>query len=170
MVSYNFVRNEFNNCVYSRKLLDGSYIYLLLYVDDMLITAKSKTDIDAFKVVLSSEFEMKDLGVTKKILGMEIWRDRNAGLLYVSQKKYIEKLLQSFQMENSKLVSTPLAAHFKLDASTLPSTDEEKDDMNKVPYLSVVGSLMYAMVCTRPDLAHDVSVFSKFIGNPRKDH
>jgi len=133
MVSYNFVRNEFNNCVYSRKLLDGSYIYLLLYVDDMLITAKSKTDIDAFKVVLSSEFEMKDLGATKKILGMELWRDRNAGLLYVSQKKYIEKLLQSFQMENSKPISTPLAAHFKLDASSLPSTDEEKDYMNKVP-------------------------------------
>ncbi|XP_027910403.1 uncharacterized protein LOC114169449 [Vigna unguiculata] len=93
---------EFNNCVYSRKLSDGSSIYLLLYMDDMLIAAKSKIDIDALKAMLSSEFEMKDLGVSKKILGMEIWRDRNASLLCVSQKKYIENLLQSFQMENSK--------------------------------------------------------------------
>ena len=170
MVSYNFVRNEFDNCVYSRKLQDGSYIYLLLYVDDMLIAAKSKTDIDALKAMLNSEFEMKDLGAAKKILGMEIWRDRNAGLLYVSQKKYIEKLLQSFQMENYKPVSTPLAAHFKLNASTLPSTDEEKDYMNKVPYSSDVGSLMYAMVCTRPNLAHAVSVVSRFMGNPGKAH
>nr|KYP64463.1 Retrovirus-related Pol polyprotein from transposon TNT 1-94 [Cajanus cajan] len=113
---------------------------------------------------------MKDLGAAKKILGMEIWRDRNAGLLYVSQKKYIEKLLQSFQMENSKPVSTPLATHFKLDVRTLPSTDEEKEYMNTFPYSSVVGSLMYAMVCTRPDLAHAVSVVSRFMSNPGKAH
>nr|KYP73926.1 Retrovirus-related Pol polyprotein from transposon TNT 1-94 [Cajanus cajan] len=136
----------------------------------MLIAAKSKTDIDAFKAMLSSEFEMKDLGAAKKILEMEIWRDKNAGLLYVSQKKYIEKLLQSFQMENSKLVSTPLAIHFKLDVSTLPSTDEENEYMNTIPYSSVVGSLMYAMVCTRPDLAHAVSVVSRFMSNPGKAH
>jgi len=51
MVSYNFVQNEFDNFFYSRKLSNGSYIYLLLYVDDMLIAAKSKSDIDALKVV-----------------------------------------------------------------------------------------------------------------------
>jgi len=97
-------------------------------MDDMLIAAKSKIDIDALKAMLSSEFEMKDLGefemkdlgVSKKILGMEIWRDRNASLLCVSQKKYIENLLQSFQMENSKPDSTPLAIHLMLDVSTLP--------------------------------------------------
>jgi len=79
MVFYNFVQNEFDNCVYSRNLANGSCIYLLLYVDDMLIVAKSKT--------------MKDLGAAKKIFGMVIWRDRNIGLFYVSQKKYIENLL-----------------------------------------------------------------------------
>nr|KYP64459.1 Retrovirus-related Pol polyprotein from transposon TNT 1-94 [Cajanus cajan] len=119
---------------------------------------------------MPSEFEMKDLGAAKKILGMEIWRDGNAGLLYVSQKKYIEKLLQSFLMENCKPVSTPLATHFKLDVRTLPSTDEEKEYMNTFPYSSVVGSLMYAMVCTRPDLAHAVSVVSRFMSNPGKAH
>nr|KYP50016.1 Retrovirus-related Pol polyprotein from transposon TNT 1-94 [Cajanus cajan] len=170
MVSYNFVRNEFDNCIYSRKLSDGSYIYLLLYVDDMLIVAKSNTNIDAFKAMLSSEFRMKDLGATKKISGMKIWRDRNIGLLYVSQKKYIEKLLQSFQMENSKPVSTPLAAHFKFDANTLPSTDEEKEYMNEVPYSSAIGNLMYVMVCTRPDLDHAMSVVSRFMSNHGKAH
>ena len=94
---------------------------------------------------------MKDLGATMKILGMETWRDRNAGLLYVSQKKYIEKLLQSFQIENSKPISTPLATNFKLDANTLPDTNKEKDYMNEVPYFAIVGSLMYVMVCTRLD-------------------
>ncbi len=170
MVSIEFTRNPFDSCVYSKKLSDGSWIYLLLYVDDMLIAAKNKAEINRLKEVLSSEFEMKDLGAAKKILGMEIWRDRKAGRLYVSQQKYIEKVLKSFQMDQAKPVNTPLAAHFRLDASTLPSTDEEKDYMSRVPYASAIGSLMYAMVCTRPDLAHAVSVVSRFMGNPGKTH
>ena len=68
----------------------------------MLIAAKSRAEINKLKQLLSSEFEMKDLGAAKKILGMEIWRDRDAGLLYVSQQKYIEKLLQAFYMDHSK--------------------------------------------------------------------
>ena len=136
----------------------------------MLIASKNKAEINNLKALLNTEFEMKDLGAAKKILGMEIQRDRKAGLLYVSQQKYIEKVLQSFQMDNSKPVSTPLAAHFKLDASSLPSTDEEKVYMSTVPYSSVVGSLMYAMICTRPDLAHAVSVVSRFMSNLGKAH
>ena len=106
MLSHEFVWNPFDNCVYSRKLSDGSLVYLLLYVDDMLIIAKIKAEIDSLKTLLSNEFEMKDLGAVKRILGMEIWRDKRAGLLYVSQQKYIEKVLQSFQMKNCKIVST----------------------------------------------------------------
>ena len=67
-------------------------------------------------------------------------------------------------------MSTPLVQHFKFDHSTLPSTDEEVEYMKSVPYSSVVGSLMYAMVCTRPDLAFAVSVVSRFMRNPGKSH
>ncbi|RVW92548.1 Retrovirus-related Pol polyprotein from transposon TNT 1-94 [Vitis vinifera] len=170
MVSHEFIRNQYDSCVYFKTLPDGSFIYLLLYVDDMLIAAKNRAEINKLKQLLSSEFEMKDLGAAKKILGMEIWRDRDAGLLYVSQQKYIEKLMQAFHMDHSKPVSTPLAQHFKFDHSTLPSTDEEVEYMKSVPYSSVVGSLMYAMVCTRPDLAFAVSVVSRFMSNPGKAH
>ena len=170
MVSHEFMRNQYDSCVYFKTLPDGSFIYLLLYVDDMLIAAKNRAEINKLKQLLSSEFEMKDLGAAKKILGMEIWRDRDAGLLYVSQQKYIEKLMQAFHMDHSKPVSTPLAQHFKFDHSTLPSTDEEVEYMKSVPYSSVVGSLMYAMVCTRPDLAFAVSVVSRFMSNPGKAH
>ena len=74
--------------------------------------------------------------------------------------------MQSFQIEKSNLVSTPLATHFKFDASVIPSTEEDKDYMSQVPCSSVLGSLMYATVCTRPDLAHAVSVVSRFMSNP----
>jgi hypothetical protein len=84
MMLNEFKRSDFDSCVYI-KFVDGSPIYLLLYVDDMLISAKSKKQITALKAQLSSEFDMKDLGAAKKILGMEISRDRDSGLLFLSQ-------------------------------------------------------------------------------------
>ena len=64
------------------------------------------------------------------------------------------------------MVSSPLASHFKLSSRHSPSTDKEKEDMRRVPYASAVGSLMYAMVCTRPDIAYAVGVVSRFLSNP----
>lgn len=156
--------------MYHKKLEDGSYIYLLLYVDDMLIAAKNMSDIHALKKQLGDEFEMKDLGAAKKILGMEIVRDRKAGKLTLSQRSYLEKVLQRFNMEDAKPVCTPFAAHFKLSRKMSPKTEEEKKYMSKVPYSSAVGSIMYAMVCTRPDIAHAVSVVSRYMADPGKEH
>ena len=81
---HGFKRSEYDSCVYI-KIVDGSHIYLLLYVDDILITAKSRLEITTLKKLLSSEFDMNDLGVAKKILGMEITRDRKSSLLFLSQ-------------------------------------------------------------------------------------
>jgi hypothetical protein len=73
-------------------------------------------------------------------------------------------------MSNSKHVCSPLASHFKLRSKQCPSSDEEKDEMKKVSYASVVGSLMYVMVYTRPDIAHAAGVVSRFLSNPGKEH
>ena len=73
-------------------------------------------------------------------------------------------------MENVKAASTPLATHFKLSAKQSLSNETEKSDMQRVPYASVVGSLMYAMVCTRPDIAHDVGTVSRFLSNSGREH
>ncbi|KAG8502824.1 hypothetical protein CXB51_000466 [Gossypium anomalum] len=124
---------------------DGSFVYLLLYVDDMLIAAKDKGEIREVKAQLSQEFEMKDLGPAKKILGMEILKDRRASKLYLSQKGYIEKVLCRFNMQSAKPVSTPLAAHFGFSSALSPQSDDEIKYMSHVPYSSAVGSLMYAM-------------------------
>jgi hypothetical protein len=113
MISNDFQRSQYDSCIYL-KFVNGSPTYLLLYIDDMLIVAKSMKEIAALKAQLSHEFDMKDLGVAKKILGMEMIRDRKSGLLYLSQKNYIEKVLHRFNMNNTKLVSTPLAPHFKI--------------------------------------------------------
>ena len=73
-------------------------------------------------------------------------------------------------MKNAKPVSIPLAGHMKLIKKMCPTAREEKENMNKVPYSSVVESLMYAMVCTRPNIAHAVGVVSRFLENPGKEH
>ena len=66
-------------------------------------------------------------------------------------------------MHNAKPVSTPIASHFKLSAAQCPSSDEDVEYMSKIPYSSAVGSLMYAMVCSRPDLSYAMSLVSRFI-------
>ena len=98
MISYYFRRCTYDSCVNFRRCDDESFVYLLLYVDDMLIATKDKEDIRRVKTQLSREFEMKDLGAENKILVMEILRDRQTGKLYLSQKGYIEKVLNRFNM------------------------------------------------------------------------
>ncbi|GJV75861.1 retrotransposon protein, putative, ty1-copia subclass [Tanacetum coccineum] len=77
MLSNGFKRSSYDSCVYYRSYAPGEYIYLLLYVDDMLIACKSKAEIGSTKSLLKKEFDMKELGEAKKILGMEIVRDRS---------------------------------------------------------------------------------------------
>ena len=73
-------------------------------------------------------------------------------------------------MNEAKSVSTPLGSYFKLSKEQSPKTEEERDYMSKVPYASAIGSLMYAMMCTRPDIAHAVGVVSRFMSRPGKQH
>jgi len=161
---------EYDCCVYVKSLDDGSFIFLLLYVDDMLIVAKNLDDVVGLKTLLSQEFDMKDLGAAKKFLGMEIHKDISSKKLWLSQQRYVEKVLDRFGMSNTKPVSTPLANHFKLISNQCPKTDKEVTDMAEVPYASAVGCLMYALVCTRPDLAHAVSQVSKYMSKPGRQH
>ncbi|KAJ0850581.1 putative RNA-directed DNA polymerase [Helianthus annuus] len=159
-----------DHCVFFQRFGDDDFIILLLYVDDMLIVGKNAERIVQLKKELSKSFSMKDLGPAKQILGIRITRDRASKKLHMSQEQYIEKVLSRFNMAKAKAVSSPLTPNFKLTDKDCPSSKEEIEDMDKVPYASAVGSLMYAMVCTRPDIAHAVGVVSRFLSNPGKKH
>ena len=148
-----------------KSLDDGSSILLLLYVDDMLIVVKSMSEVNKLKILLSKEFDMKDLGAAKKIR-----REIALGRLWLSRSGYVRIVLERFNMENAKPVSTLLANHFRLSTTQCPKTYDDVQDMSKVPYASAIGCLMHAMGCTIPDLTHVVSVVSKFLSNPRRSH
>jgi len=90
--------------------------------------------------------------------------------LWLYQQGYVEKVLDRFGMNSVKPVSTPLANYFKLSSNQYPKTDKEVPNMAKVPCDSVVGCLMYTMVCTRHDLAHVVSQVSKYMTKPGRQH
>ena len=169
MYNTGYKRCHADHCCYF-KSFDDCYIILLLYVDDMLVAGSNMHAINNLKKQLSQEFEMKDLGAANQILGMRISRDMKNRTLKLSQAEYVEKVLNKFNMHGAKPVSTPLASHFKLSKELSPKTEQEKENMSKVPYASAVGSLMYAMVCTRPDIAHAVGVVSRFMSNPGKMH
>src|SRR5271167_4009163 len=113
---------------------------------------------------------MKDLSAANYILGMIIKRDRAKRKLWLNQRKYVETILQRFNMQDSKPVKVPISIGVRLSAEQCPKTQEEEEDMSRVPYASAVGSLMYAMVCTRPDIAHAVGVLSRFMSKPGKEH
>ena len=101
---------------------------------------------------------------------MHIIRDRSKKQLWQSQERYVTKVLQRFNMLEAKPVGSTLPTNYRLSCKQSPKTKAEKAEMMKVPYASTVKSLMYAMVCTRPDIGYAVGVVSRLMSNPRKEH
>ena len=119
---------------------------------------------------MAKAFDMKDMGKASHILGMRIQRDRSKKILYLSQTAYIDKVLQHFNMDKGKALSCSLPSYVKLSKHDCPMSDEDKAEMNKFPYASAVGSLVYAMIATRPNIAFAVGVVSRYMSNPGKKH
>lgn len=129
-------------------------MYLVLYVVDMLLAIYDKSEIETIKLKLKSEFDMKDLGAAKKILGMHIERNKEKYMLFLNQHNYVIKVLKKFDMHDYKPVTLPLANQNKLSSECCPKIEEEYARMFKIPYANVIGTVMYLMICTRHDLAH----------------
>ena len=108
IVSFGFETNAVEDCVY-HKFSGSRYIFLVLYVDDILLASNDKELLHETKKFLSKKFEMKDLGEASFVLGIQIHRDRSWGILGLSQKSYIEKVLQRFGMQDCKAGDTPVA-------------------------------------------------------------
>uniref|UniRef100_A0A3Q7I4I4 Reverse transcriptase Ty1/copia-type domain-containing protein n=1 Tax=Solanum lycopersicum TaxID=4081 RepID=A0A3Q7I4I4_SOLLC len=165
-----FKKTSLDHCAFVQKFSDGDFIIVVLFVDDMLVVGHNTCRIQKLKQELSKSFAMKELGTTRQILDMQIVRDRKAKKFVLSQEKYIQKVLRRFSMDKAKGVSASLAMHFKLSTKQCPSSDDEKEDMKKVHYASIVGSLMYVMVYIRPDITHAVGIVSHFLSNPEREH
>ncbi|GJW31305.1 retrotransposon protein, putative, ty1-copia subclass [Tanacetum coccineum] len=166
---FSFTQNRDEPCVYLKA--SGSYVaILILYVDDILLMGNNIPMLQDVKSYLGRSFAMKDLGDAAYILGIKIYRDRSKRLIGLNQSAYIEKILKRFYMENSKRGTIPMQEKLKLSKSQGASTPAEKQRMQNIPYASAVGSIMYAVRCTRPDVAFAQNMTSRFQQNPGEEH
>ena len=166
---FDFIKNEDEPCVY-KKVSGSIVVFLVLYVDDILLIGNDIPTLQNVKQWLGKCFSMKDLGEAETILGIRIYRDRSRRLLGLSQDKYIDKVLRRFSMGDSKKGYIPLALGVPLTKDQCPKTQEDRDIMSRIPYASAIGSIMYAMLCTRLDVAHALSVTSRFQQDPGVKH
>ena len=126
--------------------------------------------LEAVKGSLKNSFSMKDLGEAAYILGITIYRDRSRRLTGLSQSTYIDKVLKRFNMHEAKKGFLPASHGIHLSKTRGPSTPDEQRSMDKIPYASAIGSIMYAMVCTRPDVSYVLSATSRYQANPGENH
>lgn len=142
-------------------------IILLVYVDDIGIAARSLTEVNWFKHESKQVFKIKDLDEMKKILGIRITRDRKARTLCMDQFQYIEDVLERLHMraDTHKPISLPLNGY---DALRPAGPDDDRID-HKL-YQKGIGSVMYAAIHTRPDIAFTVGRLSQYLSDPAKHH
>ena len=124
-----FIQNEDEPCVY-KKISGSIVVFLILYVDDILIIGNDIPTLQTVKIWLSNQFSMKDLGEATYILGIRIYRDRSKGFLGLSQSTYIDKVLKWFIMDLSKRGNIPMLNGKHLSKSMCPKTQVERDNMS----------------------------------------
>ncbi|KAI3472572.1 hypothetical protein Pfo_029356 [Paulownia fortunei] len=166
---FDFHKNPDEPCVY-KKVSGSAVTFVVLYVDDILLIGNDVGMLQSTRTWLSNQFSMKDLGDASFILGIKIYRDRSRRMIGLSQSMYIDKVLKRFSMEESKRGFLPMSHGVSLSKVMSPKTPEEREKMARIPYASAIGSIMYAMLCTRPDIAHALSVTSRYQSNPGEEH
>ncbi|GJW46078.1 retrotransposon protein, putative, ty1-copia subclass [Tanacetum coccineum] len=166
---FGFTQNLDEPCVY-QKASGSNVTFLILYVDDIIIMGNHIPSLQSVKKYLGKCFAMKDLGEAAFILGIKIYRDRSKRLIGLSQSAYMDKILRIFKMDTSKRGYILMQERLDLNKTQGASTPEEVKRMQNLPYASVVGSIMYDVRSTRPDVAFAQNIISRFQQNPREPH
>jgi hypothetical protein len=130
-----------------RVTVDGDTIWLLVWVDDILVATQGEEQIAKVKAHLIAKFDVRDLRLATYFLGMELSRDRKARSLKLTQKKLTRELISRYGLANARARSVSLAAGEKL------RKEGEPLDTVRFPYSECVGSLLYLSMCMRPDIA-----------------
>ena len=145
-------------------------IVIPVFVDDLTLVSNSKQDLDRVKSELAKIFKLKDLGETTSLLGVEVNYNCLKRTLKLSQKQYIQDILNRFHMMECHPVSTPMTPGLNLSSAMGPSTPEAVEEMRNTPYLNAVGALNYLAIATRPNIAYAVGCLARFNSNPGPAH
>lgn len=162
LLNFGLVRSSAEPCVFVEHKEDSMTI-LVVYVDDGLLSSTSMAKITELVAFLSVKFEMS-VEQPQLMIGLEIIRDRRPGTIKVHQAAYIRRVLDRYGMTDCKPAATPADASSKLRKVTRDS------DIVDAPYAEAVGRLMYAMTCTRPDIAYAVGKVAQLKAKPSQVH
>lgn len=147
---------------------DEGTVYLVVYVDDLLITGSNTDLIDTLKLHLSNQFEMTDLGVISRYVGIDFCVGPTG--IFLNQAAYLQQITEKYlQTAPTAHPTTPLATNL-INVDSTQFSDSELATAAIFPYRELLGSLMFAMVCTRPDLAHAIGYLSRFCSRPNPSH
>ena len=166
--SSGYTQSTADPCIYSKiEVKDGKKCIMIIavYVDDTLLASNDDQMLRAEKAKLGERFEMDDRGQVHYLLGMSIQRERESKILTISQKSYLENILKRFGMQDCKPVSTPLEPGKKYD-----KLQDDRDPVDVQRYQAAIGSLIYASIASRPDIAEAVGVLSQFMARPGPEH
>ena len=144
---------------------DQDLIILVIYVDDALFIGSNRSYLRFKKQEFMKKWESRDLGEAKEYLGMRITRDRIKKTLKLDQISYADKVIKRFKLNDAKIARTPLPSGY----NPLPNTTQSTPHLRS-RYQSVIGSLLYIMLGTRPDIAQAVIKMSQFSSNPLEEH
>lgn len=158
-----FKRNLSDHCVY-RKDIEHETLLIIIWVDDLIIAASKMNLLETFKDTMKSKFNMKDLGKISNFLGIQFVQKENE--IRMNQKGYIQRMLERFGMSECKPRSSP--CELKTDITTSEGNDKN-ETVNPRGYREIVGSLIYAMTCTRPDISWVVSRLSQTLAHPTRE-
>jgi hypothetical protein len=145
-------------------------VFVLVYVDDLLLVSNSKDAIRRVKNDLSAHFKLHDQGPAKSMLSVKIEHDRLARKISLSQPGYIQLILEDFNMANCNPASTLMEDSPKLSKTMCANTPEKKTKMANVHYQELVGKLLYLTVATRPDISYAIGILCCFVENPSPMH
>jgi hypothetical protein len=143
-------------CIY-RRVSKDSVRLISIHVDDQLIACNSRSELDEFKAKFNARFECSDGGPVNYFLGFNVFRDRQQRKLWVSQKHYVESVLERFEMDQAKPNKAPLPSGYR----PVMATDKEHALAKHEEYPAMVGSLMYAATINRPDIAQAVGLLAR---------
>ena len=160
-----FTRTEADHGVFFKKIGED-IIILAVHVDDCAVTAKSMDLIKQFMAEMDKKYKLTDTGPASWLLGIKISRDLVEKTLSLSQHTYIDAIITRFNFNDLKPSAVPMDPTIPLLKSQSPTKLEDIAKMKNVPYREAVGSLMYAAMGTRPDIAFATSTVSQFSENP----
>ena len=164
MEEMDFHQSSADSCVFV-KFTENGILAIAVYVDDLIPVGSDINELLALKRELSTRFNMKDMGELHFCLGIGIMQDKEACVIKLHQKQYIQRMLEKYGMKDANLATTPAAVNVKL-----VKHDGVSKPVDKVLYQSIIGSLLFAAIATRPDIAQAVSTGSRFCAEPIETH